>query len=111
MTSLVKESTGQTILKKKNLILVSSGLSLDKAWVSILIGKRVGWYTRIVTPPLRITGKKLEIMKLLAHMPSKPCRVTKLSPTLNSSTKILVKNRTMFNNLKSCLVYQMLGTI
>ena len=78
MTSLVKESKGRTILKKKNLILVSSGLSLDKAWVSILIGKRVEWCTKIVILHLKITGKKLEIMKLLARTRSKPCRVTKI---------------------------------
>lgn len=69
---------------------------MGKAWGLILIGKRVGWYTRIVMLPLSITGKKLEIMKLLGRMQSKLCRVTRISflkQSQSRSIKILVRNR------------------
>ena len=78
MISRVKGFKGGIILKKKKIILMCWGLSLGMVWVLIQIGKRVEWCTKIVILHLKIIGKKLEIMKLLARTRSKLCRVTKI---------------------------------
>lgn len=107
MTSPVKEFRGRIILKKRKLILMCWGLSWVRVSALIQIGKRVGWCTRIVMLLLNITGKKLEIMKLLVRMRNKLCRVTKISQLnliLSRLIKFLARNQFQFYNLKICLV-------